>query len=149
MYGYRHECATANLGGDADSLDTGSRAGLSALCTAGRELPEAIREGFFLQLSDLLSKRLQLQADRQLNPEIAKERIEEPIVICGLPRSGTSLLHALLALDPENRAPRSFELMTPSPANPDATERTRRIAVATGAIEEFLRAMPQLLKLHP
>jgi hypothetical protein len=38
-----------------------------------------------------------------------------PIFIAGLPRSGTTFLHGLLAEDPANRAPRIWEAIYPYP----------------------------------
>jgi len=38
-----------------------------------------------------------LERDRQIYPEIAQQKIREPLFIVGLPRSGTTLLHILLA----------------------------------------------------
>src|SRR5882757_8061508 len=45
-------------------------------------------------------RRLQLVADRKRYPEIARQHISRPLILIGLPRSGTTILHALLAQDP-------------------------------------------------
>ena len=63
----------------------------------------------------LLSNRLRLVADRRRHPGIAAEVIRRPLFITGLPRSGTTFLHALLAQDPAHRAPQVWEVMHPSP----------------------------------
>ena len=63
----------------------------------------------------LLSNRLRLVADRRLQPAMADEVIRRPLFITGLPRSGTTFLHALLAQDPAHRAPQVWEVMYPSP----------------------------------
>ena len=63
----------------------------------------------------LLSNRLRLVADRRRYPAIAAEVIRRPLFITGLPRSGTTFLHALLAQDPAHRAPQVWEVMHPSP----------------------------------
>ncbi|PIU52338.1 MAG: sulfotransferase [Deltaproteobacteria bacterium CG07_land_8_20_14_0_80_60_11] len=63
----------------------------------------------------LLSNRLRLVADRRRYPGIADEVIRRPLFITGLPRSGTTFLHALLAQDPAHRAPQVWEVMYPSP----------------------------------
>lgn len=76
----------------------------------------------------ILSNRLFLERDRQLHPEIAKQEIREPLFIVGLPRSGTTLLHTLLAADPAHRVPLTWEVMSPSP--PNAEDRERRIRSA-------------------
>lgn len=64
----------------------------------------------------LLSNRLRLMADRRRHPAIGAEVIRRPLFITGLPRSGTTVLHALLAQDPAHRAPQVWEVMHPSPA---------------------------------
>jgi hypothetical protein len=63
----------------------------------------------------LLKNRLRLVADRRRHPGIAAEVIRRPLFITGLPRSGTTFLHALLAQDPAHRAPQVWEVMHPSP----------------------------------
>lgn len=60
-----------------------------------------------------LCNRLRIERDRAAVSEIRVQRIVEPIVIIGLPRTGTTLLHTLLALDPDNRAPLTWEVMDP------------------------------------
>jgi hypothetical protein len=47
------------------------------------------------------------------NPAIAGERLQAPIFITGLPRTGTSLLHKLMALDESNRTLRLHEAINP------------------------------------
>jgi hypothetical protein len=81
----------------------------------------------------LLTNRLRMQHDRSSFPGIAQEKIRRPLFITGLPRSGTTFLHALLAQDPACRAPQVWEVMHPSPPPETATyridpriERTRR-----------------------
>lgn len=63
----------------------------------------------------VLCNRLRMQRDRLAFPGIAQEEIVKPIFITGLPRSGTTFLHALLSQDPASRAPRVWEVMHPSP----------------------------------
>ena len=50
---------------------------------------------------ETLCARLQMERDRKLYPDITRQEIREPLFIVGLPRSGTSVLHRLLAADPE------------------------------------------------
>lgn len=63
----------------------------------------------------MLCNRLLMEEDRKQNPRVREERILRPIFITGLPRSGTTFLHALLAQDPRCRAPQLWEVMRPSP----------------------------------
>src|SRR6266581_1007018 len=66
----------------------------------------------------ILGNRLLLERDRRIYPEIAQQTIREPLFIVGLPRSGTTLLHILLAADPAHRAPLTWEVMSPSLPSP-------------------------------
>jgi len=63
----------------------------------------------------MLCNRLRLHEDRRRHPQIADQIIKAPLFITGLPRTGTTLLHALLAQDVSSRAPRIWEVMHPSP----------------------------------
>lgn len=63
----------------------------------------------------LLTNRLLLQRDFQQFPAIAAVPIRRPLFVLGLPRTGTTLLHNLLAQDPSNRWTRLWELTFPSP----------------------------------
>ena len=93
-----------------------------------------------------LCSRLQMERDRQLYPDIARQGISEPLFIVGLPRSGTTLLHHLVAADPEHRSPLMWEVMSPSPPTP-ATEK-RRIQRATQSCNFFNWLAPTFRYVH-
>jgi hypothetical protein len=98
----------------------------------------------------LLVNRLQMEWDRKRNPGIAEEEIRRPILITGLPRTGTTLLHRLLALDPASRVPLTWEIMYPSPPPEAATYRTeRRIGLADRQISWFRRLVKGFNRIHP
>jgi hypothetical protein len=99
--------------------------------------------------SDLLralSSRLFMERDRQLYPEIAQQEIRQPLFIVGLPRSGTTLLHILLAADPEHRAPLTWEVMTPSP--PTCDDEKRRIQRAKQSCDCLNWLAPTFRHVH-
>jgi hypothetical protein len=98
----------------------------------------------------LLANRLRLEGDRRRHPEIAAERIRRPIFVTGLPRTGTTLMHGLLAMDPATRAPRHWECIFPSPP-PERVRYTtdRRIAAAARQLRWFHRMNPEIRKIHP
>lgn len=101
-------------------------------------------------LTRILANRLSLERDRQLHPEIAAEEIRRPLVIAGLPRSGSTLLYNLLAQDPANRVPLNWETMYPSPPPERATHETDpRSARAERQIRWFGRLQPEFRKIHP
>lgn len=62
-----------------------------------------------------LRTRLLITHARSENPAIADEAVVAPMVITGPPRSGTSILFELLALDPNARAPLAWEVLHPVP----------------------------------
>jgi hypothetical protein len=68
-----------------------------------------------VQLSQLLQNRLLLTALLAKHPEIEAIPIERPIVIAGLPRTGTTHLHNLLAADPALRSLPYWESLEPVP----------------------------------
>jgi len=66
------------------------------------------------------------------HPEVHEVPIEAPLVIFGWYRTGTTLLHSLLAADPAHRAPRTWEMWFPVPAarDPRRDRALRRAATA-------------------
>ena len=62
-----------------------------------------------------LSNRLRIEQWRKDHPAVAEQQIVRPIVIVGQPRTGTTILHDLMAQDPANRAPLSWEIERPVP----------------------------------
>ncbi len=96
----------------------------------------------------LLAHRLRLAADRSRYPGIAEEPIEAPVFIVGLPRTGTTLLHGLLAADPGNRAPATWEVMEPSPPPGLGGTKARRRRVRR-QLRWFDRLAPGYKVAHP
>ncbi len=98
----------------------------------------------------LLVNRLRMMEDRKRNPGITEEETRRPIIITGLPRTGTTLLHSLLALDPANRVPLTWETVYPSPPPEATTYRTdRRIGLVNGQIRWFHRLVKGFNRIHP
>jgi Sulfotransferase family len=94
----------------------------------------------------ILCNRLFLARDRRQYPEIAKQEIREPVFIVGLPRSGTTLLHTLLAADPAHRVPLTWEIMSPSP--PDTKDRQQRIRDANRDLAMLRWLAPTFESVH-
>ena len=102
------------------------------------------------RLHDVLCSRLQLIADRKRFPGIGEEQIRQPIVVIGLPRSGTTFFHNLLARDPHNHAPLTWEIMYPSPPPERSThDRDPRIQRAREAMEFEGFMAAELQAIHP
>lgn len=109
------------------------------------------REAATGQLIDTLTARLHYLNDKDVYPGIAEEKIERPVIAMGFPRSGTSLLHELLAADPAARGVEWWETARPSsPPAGLAAEDDPRIALGDREQKEFLAAMPEgTLAAHP
>lgn len=98
---------------------------------------------------DLLCNRLRLLEDRKRYPETAEQTIRRPLFITGLPRTGSTLLHALLAQDVSARAPQIWEVMHPSPSPERASySHDPRIARATRELKWLDILMPGFKSAH-
>src|SRR5678815_3791598 len=89
----------------------------AAMHTLGRVLART-------DLTRLLENRLRMTDTIARHPEITAAPIVRPLFVVGLPRTGTSILHELLAQDPANRVPMTWEVMHPWPPPERATYET-------------------------
>jgi hypothetical protein len=110
--------------------------------------------GHFLiwhHLKDLLATRLRLVHVWHNSAESPNEApIERPLFITGMPRSGSTFLHELLAEDPGNRSPLTWEVMFPLPerrATRDGCD--PRIRRAAAQLRWFRRIVPEADIVHP
>lgn len=101
-------------------------------------------------LIHLLVNRLRMEEDRTRNPGIADQEPRRPIFIAGLPRTGTTLLHSLLALDPASRVPLTWETIYPSPPPEAATYLSdSRIGLVDSQMRWFHRMVKGFNRIHP
>jgi len=96
----------------------------------------------------LLTSRLRFFADRA-EYRLDGEVVVRPLFATGEPRSGTTLLHALLSVDPDARALRFWELMYPSPPPGVATDNGVRRRQADDDWRDILERIPPWLTSHP
>lgn len=102
---------------------------------------------FVEHVVQLLRNRLYLELDWKLDPTISLRRIPKPVFITGLPRTGTTLLHSLLAQDTEIfAAPLTWEMIYPSAAQGDDRLRIRR---TESQLKWFELLVPGLKTIHP
>ncbi len=96
-----------------------------------------------------LVNRLKIEAWFTANPQAEQARIEGPLSITGLPRTGTTALGNMLSLDPQFRPLRAWEQVAPCPPPRIEDEATdpRRIAYRDG-LDVLLRAQPELAAMH-
>ncbi|MER7763703.1 sulfotransferase [Streptomyces sp. NPDC097619] len=70
-----------------------------------------------------------------------------PVVLIGLPRTGSTVLHRLLARHPALHAPRLWEL--PAPVSPPGAGVGDLIADAERHVADLVRTAPELARIHP
>jgi len=96
-----------------------------------------------------LENLLRLRDEEKRSPEILDLPIEAPLVIAGLPRSGTTFLHGLLIEDDKNIVPRVWQLIHPYPAPGDRDGADRRQQRVARQLRMFQILAPQFRRLHP
>ena len=62
-----------------------------------------------------LVNRLRWEADVERHPEILDEYVDDPIIVLGLPRSGTTKLQRFLSADPRFQATPAWAMFNPAP----------------------------------
>ena len=72
-------------------------------------------------LERTLYGRYKIEQELANNPQIEKEEIKQPVFIIGMPRTGTTILHALMSEDPAHRSPLAWECLLPYPASTPET----------------------------
>jgi hypothetical protein len=95
-----------------------------------------------------LRNLLRFEAAEDVDPGLVHAEVPAPIFVTGLPRSGTTFLHSLLAQGPDLRAPLAWQTIHPYPEARDAVRdgRARRVEREFCA---FRRIAPSLGGLHP
>ena len=125
------------LGVLARSLDSEAK-----LTLLGRVLCRA-------DIVNALETRLQIEETYRTLPAIADERIDGPLFIIGLPRSGTSILHELLAQDPAHRVPLPWEARHPCPPPAESSYQTApRIARCEAYVQFWNELVPEYRAMH-
>lgn len=112
------------------------------LTTVGRLVARA-------EISRTLQYRLKVEDQIDRHPEILQGEVASVHVVTGLGRTGTSILHELLTLDPDNRVPMQWEMMYPVPAPETATfDSDARIEKADLEIRYMEKVVPAIRTMH-
>ncbi|HET9874800.1 MAG TPA: sulfotransferase [Mycobacterium sp.] len=130
--------------------DTAFRERLDVLCAALRDeadLSDAGTAVVFEQVVGNLVNRLRLEDLLAAHPEIEDLPIARPIIICGLPRTGTTHLHNLIAADPAIRYLPYWESLEPiaTPGEDDPQARRDR---CTAGLDLVNASMPEFKRMH-
>ncbi len=135
-----------DFGGDSFSdglaLLTESLAAQADLTVLGEEILR-------LRLRMLLANRLRVEDVHHRHPAVAEEVVEGPLVIIGLPRTGTTALSQLVSANPQVRSLRLWESSDPVPPPDSATEHTDpRIAEAARGLVSMYEAFPRMKSMY-
>lgn len=144
-----HACRTTGLSDFGDEL---WREPFSVLVKALDEEAQLTLMGRLMARNDVilwLSTRLRVTETLKQHPEILDEEIVAPMVIVGLPRSGTSILFELLSQDPEVGVPLMWEALQPCPPPEASTYQSDpRIEQADRLFTQWSRVAPEFASMH-
>jgi hypothetical protein len=102
------------------------------------------------RIVNALANRLRKQALFARHPEIREQEVDVAVVIVGLPRTGSTMLHRLLAASPRMTATRWWETIYPLPRDGDGeADVAARKADAEALAAELLGASRGFDAIHP
>jgi hypothetical protein len=142
--------AAARTGLD-DFGDPGFREGLDLLLDDIRrlELEPAFQAATTAQIGAFLDARLHAVTGWKAHPEAVQSRIERPLIIAGLVRSGTTALHQLLSLDPQFQGPEHWLTLAPMPRPPrEQWDAVRQYRVVAERMAAYVAAAPEMADDH-
>lgn len=97
-----------------------------------------------------LVKRLRHVALLKQHPEILDEDVNVAAILTGLPRTGSTMLHRMLAAAPELTALKWYEAQNYVPLeNEERGQPAPRIEAAEGILAYMLDVIPELMSIHP
>lgn len=122
---------------------------IAASNAEGRLTPDG-RAGTIEVIVKGLVSRLRMIEDIKRHPEILDEKLEVAGIILGLPRTGSTIFHRLLASAPGMTAIKWFEAQNfaPFPGEEPGNPVERR-AYAQAMIDGWLKLAPELASIHP
>ena len=140
--------------GLSDFGDEGFREGLRVLLRTydGNPYSEKGRKRNRRRVVQLLATRLRIEEALRRHPEILERPIVQPVVLTGLPRSGTSAQFNLLACDPAARPLLLWETQFPDPLDGFTPEQSDQPDPRRDAIEAYYakgrEKNPEFTKIH-
>lgn len=139
--------------GLSDFGEPSFQVGLKVFCDAlenEAKLSDFGRGLLHQKVIELLTNRLGIEDWYRRHPEIEQETLAAPIVVVGLPRTGTTLLQRVLAQDPQFYSMPWWESRYPVPFPGESLKApTQRIEQARAEVKIMVEAMPKLLSIHP
>jgi hypothetical protein len=157
-FGRRWLADVAQLIGDRDALGEPADpclqhleealAALLRACATEAELSALGRLSLRWDIQRLLKNLRRLRQEEIRAPALRQELVAAPLIITGLPRSGSTFLHRLLTADPDTIAPECWQTVFPYP-EAEAAGSDRRRARVDRQLRWFADLAPELQKVHP
>ncbi len=145
--------ASRRAGGLSNFGDERFRPALAALLKALNDeggLSEIGTRLITERITGMLHNRLLMEDYYTRHPEIEQEEIGGPIVIVGLPRTGTTLLQRILSCDHRFYPMFWWETRFPVPLTaPGSGHADPRLDMAKAEVKMMVEANPTLLSIHP
>jgi len=142
----------ASAAAGLSEFGSGFREGLGALVDAIRR-DVALTEENLPRLAGpilaLLVSRLHSEQGWKERPDCLGRALRAPIVVTGIPRTGTTALHKLLSMDRQFQGLEQWLIATPAPRPPrERWDDDPRFRAAVAAQQGFLAAVPELRVSH-
>jgi len=97
----------------------------------------------------LLYGRYMIEKEMAAKPWIEKQEIEQPVFIIGMPRTGTTILHATLHNDPDHRSPLAWECLLPYPAaTPQTFHNNAQLKTIEKEFSQLFKLVPDFKRKH-
>lgn len=107
------------------------------------------REWYRRELANALVGRLVREDEWKKHPGYKHRGIDEPLVICGIPRTGTTALHKLLSVDSQFQGLDNWLTSWPKPRPPRETwENERGFREAVANLDHMFTLIPQMRVAH-
>jgi hypothetical protein len=132
----------------APDYELGLRVLLDALDERPALLPQAAAAGE-AKIVEALVGRLYAEAGWAAHPQYKDQRIEKPLVVIGVPRTGTTALHQLLSLDPQFQGLQRW--LSPNPMPRPPRDKWESNPLRQAVVEEVRRrhkAAPDIAAAH-
>lgn len=138
--------------GEGDGGDPGFREGLRVLLRAYDEEARLAPFGRLMvrgELTSVLANRMRVEKAWRERPELRGLPVRRPLFVLGLPRSGTTALHFLLAQDPANQVLEYWLAAAPGPRPPrESWAGDARFKAAQRALRLTYTLDPALKSIH-
>jgi len=122
---------------------------IPSLKTQAKLSPEGIYGAQHMIVSGLVNRLRHIQLIKD-NSEILEEQVNVSAVLTGLPRTGSTMLHRMLAAAPDLTGVRWYETQNYVPLEGEVRgEPAPRLEAAKGVLGYMLEKIPELMSIHP